>query len=368
MPLSQRADGRKMPAVFLMAMNQRRPTTHSFLRASLIGAWLLLAAGVARAAAPTAAPAGRVAFDEPGFNFGVMDQQTEATHVFTIRNTGAGPLRILQVFPGCSCAATELDASEIPPGGSARLMVTFYSGNFNGPVFKTMTVHSSDPSRPMATLELRADVQPVFIFTPAVLDLGQIERGQAVTREVTLNDAKGRPFVIKSIASSLTNLTATAAPLGRDGSAYRLKVALAPQSRTGPLVGNLEVMTDRKVAGKPLLLVIGTVVGPVRVTPTAVFLGLVGLGEKFPPKKLTVQNTSLKPVEIKSVNPGDPVLKATVMTNAPGREFTVELTTQQAPPPGWMRRTLHIFTSDSDAPLEVSLSGIVRTDGKAGSK
>ncbi len=340
----------------------------SFLRVFVIGTWLPLAACMAWAAAPPPAPAGRIAFDEPGFNFSVMDQQTEATHVFTIRNNGAGPLRILQVFPGCSCAATELDSSNIPPGGSARLQVTFYSGNFNGPVFKTMTVHSSDPSRPMAALELRADVQPVFIFMPAVLDLGQIERGQAVTREVTMSDAKGRLFAIKNIASSLTNLTATAAPLGRDGSAYRLKVALAPQSRTGPLVGNVEVTTDRKVAGKPILLVIGSVVGPVRVTPTAIFLGLIAPGAKFPPKKLTVLNTGPKSVEIKSVNPGDPVLKATVTTNAPGREFTIELTTQQAPPPGWMRRTLHIFTSDSDAPLEVSLSGIVRTDGKAGAK
>lgn len=349
--------------MFPTTMNQRQATVPGFLLASVIGAWLL-----AMPVVWAAAPAGRIAFDETGFNFGVMDQQTEASHIFTIRNTGAGPLRILQVFPGCSCAATELDSSNIPPGGSARLQVTFYSGNFNGPVFKVMTVQSNDPARPMTTLELRADVQPVFIFTPAVLDFGQVERGHAVTREVTIGDAKGRPFAIKSIASSLKNLTAAASPLVRDGSAYRLKVALAPQSRTGPLVGNVEVTTDRKVASKPMLLVIGTVVGPVRVTPTAVFLGLVGPGGKFPPKKLTVQNSGPKPVEIKSVNPGDPALKASVTTNAPGREFTVELTTTHAPPTGWMRRTLHIFTSDSDAPLEVSLSGIVRKNEGAGAK
>ncbi len=357
-----------MPVVFLTTMNRQSPTVHGLLCAPLIGAWLLLAPLVGWAATPSPTPAGRIAFDEPGFNFGVMDQQTEATHIFTIRNTGASVLRILHVFPGCSCAATELDSSEIPPGGSARLLVTFYSLNFNGSVHKTMTVQSSDPTRPMATLELRADVQPVYVFTPAVLDLGQIERGQATEREVTMRDAKGRPFTIKSVASSLTNLTATVAPLGRDGSAYRLKVTLAPQARTGPFVGNLEVTTDRKVAGKPLLLVIGTVIGPVRVTPTAVFLGLVGPGDLFPPKTLMVQNAGSKPVEIRSVNPGDPLLKATVTTNAPGREFTIELTTRQAPPPGWMRRTLHIFTTDSEAPLEVSLSGVVRTKGKAAAK
>lgn len=354
-----------MPAVFLMAMNPRPSTTRASMRGAVIGAWWLLAAHGAWAAAPAA---GRIALDETEFNFGIMDQQTEASHTFILRNTGAGPLRILQVFPGCSCAATELDSSDIAPGGSARLQVTFYSGNFNGPVSKVMSVQSSDPARPMATLELRADVQPVFVFTPSVLDLGQVERGQAVAREITMSDAKGRPFAIKNIASSLTNLTATAAPLGRDHSSYRLKVALPPLGCTGPLVGNIEVTTDRPVAGKPILLVIGTVVGPVRVTPTAVFLGLVKTGALFPPKKLTVQNSGPKLVEIKSVNPGDPALHATVTTNVPGREFTIELTTRQAPPPGWMRRTLHIFTSDSDVPLEVSLSGIVRKDEGAAAK
>jgi hypothetical protein len=357
-----------MPAVFLATIAQRQLAGRGFPRALLLSVWVWFVAHGAVAATSSAAPAGRIAFDEPGFNFGVMDQQTEASHVFIIRNTGAGPLRILQVFPGCSCAVTELDASDIPPGGSARLLATFYSGNFNGPVSKVMTVQSSDPARPMATIELRADVQPVFVFMPSALDFGQVERGQTVTREVTMSDAKGRPFMIKGVASSLTNVTATAAPLGRDGSSYRLKLALSPQSRMGPLVGNVEVTTDRKVAGKPILLVIGTVIGPVRVTPPAVFLGMVGAGGLFPPKKLVVQNTGPKPVEIKLVNPGDPALKATVTTNAPGREFTVELTTRQAPPPGWMRRTLHIFTTDSDAPLEVSLSGIVRADGKAGAK
>jgi Protein of unknown function (DUF1573) len=354
-------------------MNQRQPSrvttwpAHHGVIVFLIAAWLLLAVSAAQAAAPPV-PAGRIAFDETGFNFGVMDQQTEASHVFTVRNTGAGVLRILQVIPGCSCAATELDASEIPPGGAARLQVTFYSGNFNGPVGKVLAVQSTDPDRPMATLELRADVQPVFIFTPSVLDLGQFERGRAITREVTIADAKGRLFAIKGITSSLTNLAAVATPVGGDGSTYSLKITLPPQTRTGPMVGNLEVTTDRKVSGKPILLVIGTVTGPVRVSPTALFLGVVGPGEKFPPKQLTVQNTGPAPVEIRSVNPGDAALRATVTTNAPGREFSIELTTQQAPPPGWMRRTLHIFTSDSDIPLEVSLSGIVRKSAEGVAK
>jgi hypothetical protein len=334
-----------------------------FLHAAFGACWLLVGH-----AAQSAAPAGRIALDETGFNFGLMDQQTEASHIFTLRNSGDGPLRILQVFPGCSCAATELDSSDIPPGGAARLQVTFYSGSFNGPVAKVMTIQSSDPARPMAALELRAEVQPVFVFTPSVLDFGQVGRGQAVAREVTMGDAKGRPFAITGIASSLTNLTVTAAPLDRAGASYRLQAALAPQSRAGPLVGSIEVTTDRKVSGKAILLVIGTVIGPVRVTPAALFLGMVAPGATFPPKKLVVQNTGPKPVEIRSVNPGDPALAATVATNAPGREFTIELTTRQTPPPGWMRRTLHIFTSDSDAPLEVSLSGIVRTDGRAGAK
>ena len=337
-------------------------------RAWVLGAWLFLAACLAQAAESSSTPAGRIALDETGFSFGVVDQQTEASHVFTIRNTGAGVLRLLQVIPGCSCAVTELDSTEIPPGGIARLQVTLFSGTYNGPLNKTISIQSSDPAHPLASLAIHADVHPVFIFTPSVLDLGQFELGQSMTREVTLADAKGRPFAIKDITSTLTNLTTETAPIDRAGSTYRIKVTMPPQRRTGPMVGSLVVTTDRKVSGKTELVLIGTVIGPLRVSPTAVFLGMVVPGGMFPTKQLTVQNTGPKAVDIRSINPGDTALTASVTTNAPGRAFSIELTNVRPFPPGWVRRTLHVFTSDSAEPLEVSLSGIVRKEAESGGK
>jgi hypothetical protein len=90
------------------------------------------------------------------------------------------------------------------------------------------------------------------------------------------------------------------------------------------------------------------------------FLGQVGEGEKFRPQKLTVTNTGGPPVEIRSVDTGFAGLKATVTTLKPGKEFQIALEVETMPPPGLFQRTMRIVTSESDVPIEVNLSGIVR--------
>jgi hypothetical protein len=328
------------------------------------GAVLCGAALVLEAAG--AAPAGRLAFDAPGVDFGVVDQQTTLSHVFTMRNTGAGVLQIVAIMTGCHCAVAELDSREIPPGGCARVRLEFNTCNFEGPIRKTITVRSSDPAQPLANFDYRADVRPVFVFSPPVLDFGVVEPLKRLEREVTLAGTRGRRFAIRRIACADPGLRADFSPSDRGGSQYRLRVSFAPQQNSGPFCARLTVETDQERYRDPSLLVIGTVAGSVRVEPAALFLGMVRHGEKFPSKRLVVRNTGPLPIEIRSVNPGDPALSAAVTASTPGREFHIDLTARYALPPGWLRCVLRIVTSEPGQSLDVPLSGVVRAaDGMA---
>lgn len=304
---------------------------------------------------------GRIAFDEPGVDFGVVDQQVTTPRVVTVRNVGAGTLRILDLLSDCGCARTEPDVREIPPGGVGRLTITFISGNLNGLINKTVTVRSSDPVHPSKPLFIRANVRPVFVFTPPMLDLGKLERGQAAGGEVVLRDTQGRPFAVRRIISPRPDLTAECEPVaGGNGTARRLKITLAPQRKVGPAFFNVLVETDRQERPALPLMVMCDVAGPVRVLPQTVFLGAGPEGAMFPPKTITVQNAGPKPIEIKSVETSHPALKAEVTTVTPGREFNIKLVTQAPLPPGSMRHTVRIVTTDSDAPLEAAVIAIVR--------
>jgi len=315
------------------------------------------------APAPTPAAAapgrGRIAFDETRHDYGTMDQGREAKHVFTVRNRGAGPLKLLGVISTCGCAVTMLDKNELPPGGSARLEVKFRSGSFVGAVEKYIYVQSDDPRLPRAPLVIRARVLPVYVMDPPALHLGELPRGQGAVREVTLRDSKGLPFGITSVTVSNEDLKAELFP--NDGgrhAEYRIRVTLSPKRNVGPF--NLLVIpqTDRPEFPRPILVVSGVITGPVQARPTAVFLGKVLPGQPFQPKTVTISNTGAAPVEIVSVDTGDERIAASVKTNAPGREFEVELRAG-AMPVGWFQRMLRIRASDAETPLEVPVNGVV---------
>jgi predicted small lipoprotein YifL len=313
----------------------------------------------AKAATPAAAGPGRIAFDETRHDYGTMDQGRESVHVFTIRNKGAGPLKLLGVTTTCGCAAMVLDKNELPPGGTARLEVKFRSGSFVGVVEKYVIVQSDDPRQPRTPLGIRAKVLPVYIMDPPALHLGELPRGQGAVREVMLRDSKGLPFGITSVTVSNEDVKAEVFP--NDGGrhpAYRIRVTLSAKRNVGPF--NLLVIpqTDRPEFPRPIILVSGAITGPVQVRPTAVFLGKVMPGQVFKPATVTVNNTGPGPVTIELVDTGDERIVATVKTNAPGREFEIELRAG-AMPVGWFQRMLRIRASDSETPLEVPVNGVV---------
>ncbi|MCX7826250.1 MAG: DUF1573 domain-containing protein [Verrucomicrobiae bacterium] len=338
-----------------------------FLRAKALLLAGAFSAVLALAATPNGFGAGapRIAVDTATLDFGEMDQGMESNRVVTVRNTGTAPLRILEVISTCACAAALPGAHEIPPGGEMRVQLTFLSATVSGPVSKQVTLRSNDPERPSLDIKVLANVRPMFALNPPGLELGEIERGKNTTRTVTLRETKGRPFTVKGLVCSPPELTAEIQPpVGSTSATYRLQVTLSARRQPGPIFGMLLVQTDRMGVVNPALALTGTVVGPVRVTPSALFLGMIRPDQKFAPGRLTVKNVGPQPVEIKSVTTGDPSLRATVTTVTPGREFVVEITTHQPPAPGWFRRTVLIATSDCDVPLEVPVTGFVTKPGQ----
>ncbi|MBI5393913.1 MAG: DUF1573 domain-containing protein [Verrucomicrobia bacterium] len=309
---------------------------------------------------PTPAPAaGRIALDATRHDYGTMGQGEEATHVFTIRNKGRGLLKLSGVSTTCGCAAMMLDKNEVPPDGTARLAVTFRSGSFVGSVEKHLIVQSDDPEQPQTTVTIRAKVNPVYIIEPPIVNIGGIPRGQGAVREVTLRDSKGRPFGISSVTVSHEDLKAEVQPNdGAPHAEYRFRVTLDPKRNVGPFNFLVIPQTDRAQLPRPIILVSGTVTGPVGVRPQAVFLGQVRQGQPFRPAMLMVTNSGPSQLTIVSVDTGDERIRATVTTNVPGREFQIELAAG-AMPVGWFQRTLRIRASDSETPLEVPVNGVV---------
>jgi hypothetical protein len=79
-----------------------------------------------------------------------------------VRNVGTGVLQIEAVSTSCGCTTARVEPSEIEPGASGTLYVTFDSGTHGpemvGSVTRQVFIASNDPREPEVTFTFTAEV------------------------------------------------------------------------------------------------------------------------------------------------------------------------------------------------------------------
>jgi hypothetical protein len=181
------------------------------LPAALAALVLVLAGSPARAEDP--APGGpRLVIDREEHDFGTAAQEQELHAEFTLRNAGDAPLKGPPPPPGeketgiraiadCGCYGTTISASEIPPGGTATLKVSFRTLMLVGPIQKRLTVHTNDAARPMATIRLKILVGAGVVVDPGRIYFGDVLVGSTPTGSVFAKwlEGVGKPFQVLAV-------------------------------------------------------------------------------------------------------------------------------------------------------------------------
>jgi hypothetical protein len=193
---------------------------------------LLLAAVPARAEDTAGGP--RLVVDREEHDFGVAAQEQEVHAEFTLTNAGDAPLKepANEKIPGikavadCGCYGTTLSATEIPPGGTATLKVSFRTLKLVGPITKRLTLHSNDATRPMVTVRLKILVGAGVVVDPGRLYFGDVLAGSTPSGSVFAKwlEGVGKPFQVLAVEvpGHAEGIRVTTAPheqkqtLGRD--------------------------------------------------------------------------------------------------------------------------------------------------------
>ncbi|MEM1137872.1 MAG: DUF1573 domain-containing protein [Bacteroidota bacterium] len=101
----------------------------------------------------------KVTFDKLSHDFGKVSQKDKVSTTFTINNEGDAPLLIRKTKASCGCTATKPAKTELAPGESTTIDVTFSTGSYKGKQKKSLTVIVNDPNTPMTTLWIESDIQ-----------------------------------------------------------------------------------------------------------------------------------------------------------------------------------------------------------------
>ncbi len=104
------------------------------------------------------AKATRLEFDTRVYDFGVVKEGEIVKTTFKFYNKGKKDLKIYQVKSTCGCTVTDPKKTDLKPGESSEIEVTFYSAGKHGRETKDITVFSNDPMNPEMDIHISANV------------------------------------------------------------------------------------------------------------------------------------------------------------------------------------------------------------------
>jgi hypothetical protein len=129
---------------------------------------------------------GEVSVDEVEFNFGRLEVKQNDKHEFKITNKGDSKLILNKGITSCSCTVSEIKDSELAPGQSTDVVVSWRSKEHTGPFHQSVTITTSDPRWHVITFQIKGEFYRAVYADPEELNFGQISGAKEVTLEARI--------------------------------------------------------------------------------------------------------------------------------------------------------------------------------------
>jgi hypothetical protein len=107
-----------------------------------------------------------IQFKEMSFDFGTINEGTQATHLFEFTNTGDSDLILLDVQRTCGCTTPTWPHQPIKPGQKDIITVVYNSSGRPGEFHKDITVTTNMKHDNVLIIKIHGKVTPKEIETP----------------------------------------------------------------------------------------------------------------------------------------------------------------------------------------------------------
>lgn len=188
------------------------------------------------------------------YDFGDIKQGEKVSHTFVLTNGGGDLLKIEQVRPSCGCTAALPEKTELAPGESTNLSVTFNSAGRFGKQKKIVRIKSNDPDRLEAMLTIKANVilpdsdktsYPKLNFFETEHNFGTVNEGKVVEYIFGFENNGNAQLKIKDVKTSCGCTAAlVSSKLVEPGDKGTLKVELDTSNIKGKMSRTVSVNSN----------------------------------------------------------------------------------------------------------------------------
>lgn len=198
----------------------------------------------------------KVTLQQTDFDFGNIEQGKIVDHKFIIANSGGDLLKITDVRATCGCTAAKPEKSELKPGESTSILVSFNSAGRLGVQQKFVYVTTNDPSNKEVKLkisgnilapnsELSMEKQPKIFLPETQHDFGIVKEGDVVSYTFKIVNKGKETLEIKDIK---TSCGCTAALISnkqiQSGKEGTIKVDLDTKNRQGRMSRTITINSN----------------------------------------------------------------------------------------------------------------------------
>lgn len=210
-------------------------------------AWLSLSCLAILILLPVPLPAQerpRAVFSETSHDFGEFIQDREQKHTFIVKNTGAAPLRLLEVDPDCACTVPAYD-KEIPPGGEGRITLALKPYSVLKEFQKKTRIRTNDPDNPQVVLILTGVSRPALEILPGHIIRFKGPAGRTHEAKVRLVSHLAQPLEIREVINTLPDKVQVSVQAEEPGRKFLLTVRNVARE-PGNYAGRLELLTNHE--------------------------------------------------------------------------------------------------------------------------
>ncbi len=307
----------------------------------------------------------RLTIIEPVKDYGTIPKGEKLDWAFVVKNTGDADLQIIAAKPGCGCTVADFD-KVIKPGQTGKVTAHVDTAAFAGPIAKTVTLETNDPTTPTSQLTIHAVVKPYVEAFPAGFVRFNLLQGETDSQTVTLYSEEDEPFQITSVETPGPWVKVTydkiaiendkAPNVGRAGQdQYKVKItAGGPDAKIGTLADKVHIVTNSKHQPDYYISIAGVIRPTFRTEPTAVNFGEVTPADVAATRMVMLHSFNLKAPEefvVSKAESSTPLVTTSVKPGANKGDYEVTLQISKNAKPGDVDGAVKIYTNDKINPV-----------------
>ncbi|PHR98262.1 MAG: hypothetical protein COA78_26400 [Blastopirellula sp.] len=239
-------------------------------------------------------------FTVTSHDFGTVARGSKTVFRFEIQNKYEEDLHISGVRTSCGCTTPSIENATLKTWEKGAIVAKFNTNSFLGSKDATITVTIDKPFRAEVQLSVKGTIRGDVVLTPGLIQLGNVEQGETATSKVHIAYAGKSNWQIVDVRSAnpalAVELVQTNRSAGRAG--YDLVVRLKEGAPVGFIQGPLTIVTNDSYNPNISLAIEGKINSAVTVSPAALSLGELTVGETVQ-KKIIVR--AKKPFKITSI-------------------------------------------------------------------